>query len=96
MKLDDMTNNDKYRLAANMTEYHTIQKLIFLRIIIQKFMMMIRKLFHVKMYVNRTTTFIKAKFINLDDKTDIGKHRVAANIIKSSLKNRQDKINKSK
>ena len=36
-----------YRVAANITEYHDISKLIFLRIIIPKFMM-IRKSFHVK------------------------------------------------
>ena len=45
---DDQTNIDKYRLAANITEYHIISKLIFLRIIIPNFMM-IRQLFHVKM-----------------------------------------------
>ena len=39
---DDQTNIDKYRLAANITEYHIISKLIFQRIII------IRQLFHVK------------------------------------------------
>ncbi len=30
---DDQTNIDKYRVAANITEYHYISKLIFLRII---------------------------------------------------------------
>ena len=30
-KSDDQTNIDKYRLAANITEYHIISKLIFLR-----------------------------------------------------------------
>ena len=44
MKSDDLTNIDKYRVAANITEYHIISKYIF---IIQKFMM-IRQLFHVK------------------------------------------------
>ena len=33
---DDQTNIDKYRLAANITEYHMISKLTFLRIIIPK------------------------------------------------------------
>ena len=46
-KSDDQTDIDKYRVAANITEYHIISKLIFLRIIIPKFMM-IRQLFHVK------------------------------------------------
>ena len=31
---DDQTNIDKYRLAANITEYHIISKLILQRIII--------------------------------------------------------------
>ena len=34
---DDQTNIDKYRLAANITEYHIISKLILQRIIITKF-----------------------------------------------------------
>ncbi len=35
-KLDDHTNIDKYRVAANTAEYyHIISKLIFLRIIIK-------------------------------------------------------------
>ena len=46
---DDHTNIDKYRVAANIIEYHIISKLIFLRIIIPKFMM-IRQLFQI-MYV---------------------------------------------
>ena len=33
---DDQTNIGKSRLAANITEYHIISKLIFLRIIIPK------------------------------------------------------------
>ena len=33
-KSDDKTNIDKYRVATNITEYHIISKLIFLRIII--------------------------------------------------------------
>ncbi len=39
-KSDDQTNIDKYRVAANITGYHIISKLIFLRIIyiIPKFM----------------------------------------------------------
>ena len=36
-KLDDQTNFDKYRLAANITEYHIISKLILQRIIIKNF-----------------------------------------------------------
>ena len=47
---DDQTNIDKNRITANITEYHIISKSIFQRIIIPKFMM-IRQLFHVKMYV---------------------------------------------
>ncbi len=39
---DDQTNIDKYRLAANITEYEIISKLIFLRINIPK------SKFHVK------------------------------------------------
>ena len=38
-KSDVQTNIDKYRVAANITEYHIISKLIFLRIIIPKFLM---------------------------------------------------------
>ena len=37
-KSDDQTDIDRYRVAANIIEYHTISKLIFLRIIIPKFM----------------------------------------------------------
>ena len=33
-KLDDQTNIDKYRVAANITEYHIILKFNFFRIII--------------------------------------------------------------
>ena len=44
-KSDEQTNIDKYRVAANITEYHIILKLIFLRIIIPK-LMKIRQLFH--------------------------------------------------
>ena len=43
-KSDDQTNIDKYRVAANITEYHIESKLIFLRIIIPKFMN-VRQLF---------------------------------------------------
>ena len=43
----DQTNINKYRVAANITEYHIISELIFLRIIIPKFIM-IMQLFHVK------------------------------------------------
>ena len=34
---DEPTNIDKYRLAANITEYHIISKLILQRIIITRF-----------------------------------------------------------
>ncbi len=33
---DDQTDIDKYRLAANVTEYHILSKLILQRIIIPK------------------------------------------------------------
>ncbi len=46
-KSDYQTNIDKYRVAANITEYHIISKLMFLRINIPKFMN-IRQLFHIK------------------------------------------------
>ncbi len=46
-KSDDQTNIEKYRILANITEYHIISKLIFIRISIPKFMK-IRQLFHVK------------------------------------------------
>ena len=46
-KSDDQTNIYKLREAANITEYNIISKLIFLRIIISKFMK-IMQLFHVK------------------------------------------------
>ena len=35
----DQTNIDKYRLSANITEYHAISKSILQRIVIPKFMM---------------------------------------------------------
>ena len=44
---DDKANIDKYRLAANITEYQNISKLNFWRIF-----MMIRQLFHVKNVCN--------------------------------------------
>ncbi len=37
-KSDDHTNIDQYRVAANITEYHIISKLITFRIITPKFM----------------------------------------------------------
>ena len=37
-KSDDQMNFYIYRVAANITDYHIISKLIFLRIIIPKFM----------------------------------------------------------
>ena len=43
----DQTNIDKYRVAANITEYHIISQLIFLRIIIPNFLKKIQ-LIHVK------------------------------------------------
>ncbi len=46
-KSDDLTNIDKYRVAANIKEYHIISKLIFPRIIIPK-LLMLRQLFTVK------------------------------------------------
>ena len=46
-KSDDYTNIDKHKVATNITDYHIISTLIFLRIIIPKFMI-IRQLFHVK------------------------------------------------
>ena len=46
---DDQTNIDKYRLAANITEYHIISKLILQRIITTKFMMN-RQLINVKIF----------------------------------------------
>ncbi len=50
-KSDDQTNVEKYRVDANVTEYHIISKIISKRIIIPKFMIM-RQLFHLKKYVN--------------------------------------------
>ena len=35
-KSDDQTNNEKYRVTANIVEYHKISKFIFRRIIIPK------------------------------------------------------------
>ena len=46
-KSDDQTNMDKYRVDANITEYHILSKLNFLRLIIPKFMKK-RRLFYVK------------------------------------------------
>ncbi len=46
-KSDDKTNIDKCGEAANVAEYHIISKLIFLTIIIKKFMML-RQLFNLK------------------------------------------------
>ncbi len=45
-KSDDQTNIDKYREAANITEFHCITISIFLRIIIPKFIM-ISQLFYI-------------------------------------------------
>ncbi len=46
-KSDDIV---KYRIAANITEYHIISKLIFLRITISKFVM-ISQLFNVNLFI---------------------------------------------
>ena len=51
-KSDYRTNIDKFRVDANITEYHIISKIIFRRIIITKFMI-IRQLFHVKIYFRK-------------------------------------------
>ena len=48
-KADDQTNIDKYRLAANFTEYHISLKFILQRIIIPRFMI-IRQLFHINIF----------------------------------------------
>ncbi len=37
-KSNDQTNIDNYRVAANITEYHIISKLILLKIIMRKSM----------------------------------------------------------
>ncbi len=57
-KSDDQTNIDKYRVAAYITEYHIISKVIFLRLIIPKFMMK-RRLFHVKNVCKNVNNQIK-------------------------------------
>ncbi len=44
MKSDDQTNTEKYKVAANITEFHNY---IILRIIVPNFMKIIQ-LFHVK------------------------------------------------
>ncbi len=46
-KSDNQRNIDNYRVTANITEYHIISRLIFLRIIIQK-LRKIMQFFHVK------------------------------------------------
>ncbi len=43
-KSDDQTNTNKNRVTTNITEYHNILKLIFLRVIIPK----LRQLLNVK------------------------------------------------
>ena len=53
---DDQTNIDI--LAANITEYHIISKLILQRIIIPEFIM-IRKLFHVKIFKLKEKEFVE-------------------------------------
>ncbi len=48
-KSDDQTNIDKYRVvAANITEYDIMSKLIFLRIIIPKLMEKKQLFFHLR------------------------------------------------
>ena len=59
---DDQTNIDKYRVAANIAEYHIISKLIFRRIIIQKFMIICKAIisccstFYILQYVSGIIT----------------------------------------
>ena len=65
MKTFIKTNIDKYRLAANITEYHILSKLILQRIIIPKFMM-IRQLFHVKIVQLKEKELIVNWSINMD------------------------------
>ncbi len=48
--IDEKTNIEKYRVAANITEYHIISILIFLSNIIPKFMK-IRQFIHVDMFI---------------------------------------------
>ncbi len=50
-KSDDQTNIDRYRVDTNITEYKIILRLIFIRIIIPKFMKN-GNYFMLKMYVN--------------------------------------------
>ena len=57
--MHDQTNIDKNRLAANITEYHIISKLILQRIIIPKFMMTM-KLFHVKNFQLKEKNWLKS------------------------------------
>ncbi len=49
-KTDDQMNIYKYGVAANITEYYIISKLIFKRIIIPK-LMKIRQIVYVKKYI---------------------------------------------
>ena len=56
--LYDQMNIDKYRLAANITEYFIISKLISQRIFIPKFIM-IRQLYHVKISSGKKTIWLK-------------------------------------
>ena len=64
-KSDHQTNNEKYRVDADFTENHIIIKLIYLRIIILKFMM-IRQLFHAIMYVkmSKLTCLMFTEFLS--------------------------------
>ncbi len=54
------------RLAANITEYHIISKIILQRIIITKFMML-RQLFHVKIYKKKWKKSILLKSVLKQD-----------------------------
>ena len=56
---DDQTNIEKYILAANITEYHIISKLILHRSNISKFMMT-RQLFHVKNFKLKEKKWLKS------------------------------------
>ena len=55
---NDQTNIDKHRLAANITQYHIISKLILQRIIITK-------LFHVKILQLKEKNLVENKEIGL-------------------------------
>ncbi len=58
---DDKTNIDKCRIAANITEYHIISKLIFLRIIIPQFMNFLVTLIELLRFLQVQSTLIIRK-----------------------------------